>query len=126
MSIPNDRMYTKSHEWVKFSDEGTASVGITDFAQHAMGDLVFINLPKAGDPVTQETSFADVESVKAVSDIYSPVSGEITAVNDAAADNPELLNSAPYETWLIKVSAITGKTALFTPEEYAKLCEEEK
>ena len=126
MNIPKNLSYTKSHEWVEFLDENTARVGITDFAQYGLGDIVFINLPKPGDKVVKETVFADVESVKAVSDIFSPLSGEVAAINEAVLDTPQNLNSDPYGTWLVKISDITDKTTLIDAQAYEKICEEEK
>lgn len=124
MNIPKTLKYTKSHEWVEFIDEATAKVGLTDYAQHALGDLVFVNLPEVGDEVVAEESFGDVESVKAVSDVFSPLSGEITAINEELLDTPEAINAHPYEAWLIEVSNITDKEVLLTAEEYEKFCEE--
>ena len=103
MNFPAELKYSKSHEWVRMDGE-IAVVGISDFAQDALGDVVFINLPTEGDAVTAGESFGDVESVKAVSDIISPVSGTICAVNEALADAPETLNSDPYGAgWLYKI-----------------------
>ena len=103
MNYPTHLQYSKSHEWVRMDGE-IAVVGISDFAQDALGDVVFINLPTEGDAVTAGESFGDVESVKAVSDIISPVSGTICAVNEALADAPETLNSDPYGAgWLYKI-----------------------
>lgn len=125
MNIPNELRYTKSHEWVLFTEEGTARIGLTDFAQAAMGDIVYANLPFAGDSVTKEEAFGDVESVKAVSDVYSPVSGEISAVNTAIADAPEKINRDPYGSWLIEVCNISDQEDLLTSEEYEAFCKEE-
>lgn len=104
MSYPDTYKYTKEHEWVHI--EGTAAtIGITDHAQHELGDIVFVDLPKPGTKVTKGQTFGSVESVKAVSDIYSPVSGEVTAANDLLAKTPEKLNEDPHgEGWLIKVN----------------------
>ena len=118
MEIKNDRMYAESHEWVKFEDDNTATIGISDYAQSELGDLVFVNLPSEGDVVTAGESFADVESVKAVSDIYSPVSGTVEAVNEALLDSPETINAAPYEAWFCRVSDISDKGNLMTAEAY--------
>jgi len=124
MSIPNELRYTKSHEWIK--EEGDiAIVGITDFAQNALGDVVFINLPEAGDEVVAGESFGDVESVKAVSDLLSPVSGIVKAVNEELIDAPEMLNSDPYGTWIIKVEQITDREELLDADDYEALCAEE-
>ena len=106
MNFPAELKYSKSHEWVKM-DGDVAVIGISDFAQDALGDVVFINLPAEGDSVTAGESFGDVESVKAVSDVVCPVSGTICEVNEALADAPETLNSDPYGAWIIKVSPVT-------------------
>ncbi len=103
MNIPEDRLYAKTHEWVKKTGEGTAQVGISDYAQGELGDVVFVNLPAPGDAVTAGASFADVESVKAVSDVYSPVSGTVTVANEALLDDAALLNADCYAAWMIEV-----------------------
>ena len=121
MNIPKNLFYTKSHEWVKKNDDGTAYVGLTDFAQSELGDLVYVNLPQEGDLVTVEESFADVESVKAVSDVYSPVSGTVDAVNEELLDAPQLINETPYDAWFIKVSDISAETEFLSAEEYEAL-----
>ena len=118
MTFPEELKYTKTHEWVKYQDDGTAYIGITDYAQDQLGDLVFVNLPAEGDALEAESSFADVESVKAVSDVNSPVSGTVLKVNDALADQPELMNSAPYEAWFVLAGEITGTAELMTAAEY--------
>ena len=100
---PADYRYTKEHEWVK-NEGGAAAVGITDYAQHELGDVVYVELPKIGAKLEAGKSFGTVESVKAVSEIYSPVSGEVTAVNDALGSSPEKINQDPHgAAWLIKV-----------------------
>ena len=110
MGYPDTYRYTKEHEWVRV-DGSSATVGITDHAQHELGDIVFVDLPKPGDPVAKGTSFGSVESVKAVSDIYSPVSGEVTEANDLLAKTPERLNEDPHgEAWLIKVKLAGDST----------------
>lgn len=124
MNIPKELLYTKSHEWVKKNDDGTAYVGLTDFAQSELGDLVYVNLPQEGDVVTVEETFADVESVKAVSDVYSPLSGTVEAVNEELLDAPQLINETPYEAWFIKVSAIEAEAEFLTAEEYEALIAE--
>ena len=118
MTFPEDLKYSKTHEWIRYEDESTAYIGITDYAQDQLGDLVFTNLPEAGDEVTAGEAFADVESVKAVSDVMSPVSGTITEVNEELADEPQLMNQTPYEAWFIKVTDITDTEELMTAEEY--------
>ena len=126
MNIPQNLSYTKSHEWVLFLNGTTARVGITDTAQQLLGDLVYINLPEVGDSVVSGDTFSDVESVKAVSDIYSPVTGEISAVNEELKDAPQKMNTDPYDSWLIEVKNITGQEKLLTAEQYAKICAEEE
>lgn len=120
MNFPDDLCYTKSHEWVKFEDETTVTVGLTDFAQSELGDLVFVNLPLTGDTFGAGDTFADVESVKAVSDVYSPVTGTISEINEALVDAPQLINEAPYEAWLVRFENITDQEDLLTAEEYAE------
>lgn len=104
-NIPDDLKYASSHEWVRVDEDGTATVGISDHAQDALGDIVFVELPEVGTTVNAKEEVAVVESVKAASDIYSPVSGEVVAINEALVDAPETVNSAPYEDgWFFKVS----------------------
>lgn len=122
MNIPNDLLYTKSHEWLREED---GAVGITDFAQDALGDVVFVNLPEVGDEVVAGESFGDVESVKAVSDLVSPVTGVVTEVNEELLDTPELLNSDPYGAWILKVGEITDREELLDAEAYQAHCAEE-
>ena len=118
MTFPKNLMYTKTHEWVLLSDDGTALVGITDYAQDQLGDLVFVNLPEPGDTVTAGESFADVESVKAVSDVLSPVTGEVAEINEILADEPQRMNQEPYESWFIKVREITDRAELMDADAY--------
>ena len=118
MNIPAELKYSKDHEWVKTVDETTVLVGITDFAQSELGDLVFINLPQEDDEVTAEVSFCDVESVKAVSDVMSPVTGVVAEVNTQLEDEPQLLNEDPYGAWIAKIKDITAYGELLTAEEY--------
>jgi glycine cleavage system H protein len=103
MSIPADLKYTESHEWIRTEADGTLTVGITDHAQQALGDIVFLELPQAGRTVAAGDAVAVIESVKAASDIYAPVAGEIIAANSDLADEPEEVNSEPYESWLFKI-----------------------
>lgn len=103
MNIPADLKYTESHEWVRAEEDGTLTVGITEFAQDALGDIVFVELPKVGKSLTAGDDAAVVESVKAASDIYAPVSGEVIAVNDAVADAPDSINADAYSAWLFKI-----------------------
>ncbi|WP_263261785.1 glycine cleavage system protein GcvH [Pseudomonas sp. RIT-PI-S] len=102
-NIPDNLRYAESHEWARPEADGTITVGISDHAQEALGDVVFVELPEVGKVVAASDTIAVVESVKAASDIYAPVGGEVIAVNDSVADAPEALNSAPYETWLFKL-----------------------
>ena len=118
MNFPEDLKYAKSHEWVKTLEDGTVLVGVSDYAQDALGDLVFVNLQEAGDEVTEGEPFADVESVKAVSDVYSPVSGTVAEINEALLDAPESINEAPYEAWVMKVENVTGTAQLMSAAEY--------
>jgi len=123
--IVENLRYAKSHEWVELKSETTACVGISDFAQQALGDIVFINLPEIGDEVTAGASFGDIESVKAVSEIMSPVSGVVTGVNQEVIDQPECINGNPYESWFIEVSEITAKSDLMSAAEYEEFCKGE-
>ena len=124
MNFPAELKYSKDHEWVKFEGD-TAISGISDFAQDALGDVVFINLPGEGDTTTAGEAFGDVESVKAVSDLVSPVSGTIVAVNEDLADAPETLNSDPYGAWIIKVEGITEQEELLDAAAYEAFCQQE-
>ena len=124
MNYPAELKYSKTHEWIK-TEDGVAVVGISDFAQDALGDVVFVNLPAVGDEVTACESFGDVESVKAVSDLICPVSGVVCAVNEELEDSPELLNEDPYGAWIIKVENVTGEEELLTADAYETFCAEE-
>jgi len=99
---PADRKYTKDHEWIRISGD-TAEIGITDFAQQQLGDVVFVELPDVGTRIAAGESFGSIESVKAVSELYAPMSGEVVEVNGALKDHPEAVNSDPHGTWMIKV-----------------------
>ena len=125
MNTPEHLRYTKSHEWILFADDGTAKVGLTDHAQEALGDLVFVNLPEAGDALTCGAALGDVESVKAVSDVFSPVTGTVKAVNEALLDAPESINADPYGAWLVEVEDITGQEELLDAAAYQALCAQE-
>ncbi len=125
MKILSNLKYTKTHEWAKFEDDGTVLAGLTDFAQEHLGDLVFVNLPEVGDPVTAGEPFCDVESVKAVSDVYAPVSGEIIEVNEALADNPALINEDPYDAWLVKIGSVEDNGELLDAAAYDTFAKEE-
>ena len=120
MNFPANLKYAKSHEWVKELGNGLYEIGITDFAQKELGDLVYVNLPEAGDELAAGKSFADLESVKAVSDIYSPVSGTVKEVNEAVVSSPELINKTPYEAWFIRAEGVIAGE-LLSAAEYEKL-----
>ncbi|MBQ6544308.1 MAG: glycine cleavage system protein GcvH [Lachnospiraceae bacterium] len=118
MAVPGNLKYTKTHEWVEELDDGVFRIGITDFAQNELGDLVYVSLPEEGDEVTAQESFADVESVKAASEVYSPVTGIVSARNDELEDSPEKINEDPYGAWFIEVKDVTETEELLTAAEY--------
>lgn len=124
MIIPNDLLYTKTHEWVKKNEDGTVTVGLTDYAQAEMGDLVFVELPAEGDAVTMEEGLANVESVKAVSEVNSPVTGVVTLVNEDLDSEPAKINETPYEAWIVQIGEIEDTIELMTAEEYEVFCNE--
>lgn len=117
--------FTASHEWVKFLDDNHAEIGITDYAQHALGDIVYVNLPEAGDKVEEATRFGDVESVKAVSDLISPISGTVVETNDVLVNTPEKLNEDAMGTWILKVEGNFDRTGLLSKEQYDTLLAQE-
>ncbi len=126
--IPEDLHYASTHEWVKVDENGIATVGISDHAQEALGDIVFVELPEPGAEIEARAEVAVVESVKAASDLYSPASGEITEVNEALIDNPQLVNSAPYDDGWIYRMTITDERdlgELLSAEAYADHCADE-
>jgi glycine cleavage system H protein len=125
---PEDLHYTKQHEWVRFS-EGAGVVGITDYAQKELGDIVYVDLPRVGSALEQGKTMGSVESVKAVSDIYAPVSGEVVEINDALSTAPEKLNESPHsDGWLVKIrlSAPDQISGLLSAEDYQKYVAEEE
>ena len=124
MLFPAEMKYSKDHEWMK-EEDGVVVIGISDFAQDALGDVVFVNLPGEGDEVTVGEAFGDVESVKAVSDLVSPVSGTVCAVNEELLDEPEKLNSDPYGAWLIKVENVSDTEELLDAAAYEAFCAQE-
>ena len=124
MLFPAELKYSKDHEWMK-EEDGVVVIGISDFAQDALGDVVFVNLPGEGDKVTAGEAFGDVESVKAVSDLVSPVSGTVCAVNEDLLDEPEQLNKAPYDAWLIKVENVSDTEELLDAVAYEAFCAQE-
>ena len=124
MLFPAEMKYSKDHEWMK-EEDGVVVIGISDFAQDALGDVVFVNLPGEGDAVTAGEAFGDVESVKAVSDLVSPVTGTVCAVNEDLLDEPEQLNKAPYDAWLIKVENVGDTSELLDAAAYEAFCAQE-
>jgi glycine cleavage system H protein len=126
MAYPADYRYTKEHEWIKV-DGNIGTIGITDYAQNSLGDIVFVDLPKVGDAVEASKSFGSVESVKAVSDLFAPVSGKVTAINEDLRDAPEKINSDANTTWLLKVELVDAKQVdgLLTAADYEKFTSEE-
>ena len=102
-NTPTELKYTKDHEWTSLDREGHATIGITDFAQQSLGDIVFVELPEIGSDLTKEESFGVVESIKSVSDLYAPLTGKVVEVNEALQDSPELLNEDPYANWMVKI-----------------------
>lgn len=126
MSAPENRKYTKTHEWVLLEGD-VATLGLTDHAQQELGDITYLELPEAGDTVTSGEAFGVVESVKAASDVYSPIDGEVVERNDSAVDAPEVINQSPYESaWLIKVKVSDpGQLeSLLDPEAYDQYADE--
>lgn len=124
MNYPSELKYSRSHEWIRKEGE-IAVIGISDFAQSALGDVVFVNLPEAGDEVAYGEPFGDIESVKAVSDLISPVTGVVREINEELLDAPELINQDPYDAWIIKVGDISAEDELLDAEAYEALCAEE-
>ena len=123
--VLDDRKYADSHEWVKL-DGDIATVGISDYAQHALGNIVYVDIPEVGDEVTQGEDFGAVESVKAASDLISPVSGEVVEVNEELVDKPELINEDAFGNWImkVKVSDPSEMDSLVDAQAYKKVCEE--
>lgn len=127
MKIVKGLYYTKDHEWVKVEGE-LAFVGVADYAQHHLGDIVYVELPEVDDEIEKEEAFSAIESVKAAADVYMPVSGKVVEVNEELIDDPALLNADPYENWMVKIE-MTNKAELeelMTSEEYEKFLAEEE
>jgi glycine cleavage system H protein len=125
LNVPEDLQYTRSHEWVRTEDD-TATIGITDYAQEELGDIVYIELPEQGDTFDAGDSFGTVESVKAVSDLYTPVGGEVVEVNEALDDSPEKINEDPYgDGWIVKLR-VSDEGELLSASDYEQLLEEEE
>ena len=126
MSVPEELSYTKSHEWVR-TEGDTATVGITDHAQEELGDIVYVELPEVGATFEAGESFGTVESVKAVSDLYTPVGGEVIEVNEALDDSPEKINEDPYDDgWIVKLRVSDEGSGLLSASDYEQLLEEEE
>lgn len=122
MNNPKELRYSETHEWVKIQN-GEATIGITDFAQHSLGDITYVELPSEGTVLEKDSDMGAVESVKAASDLYSPVEGTIVAANEALNDQPEFINSSPYtEGWIIRVKLSAEPKGLMSAEEYETFC----
>lgn len=124
MQVPKDLLYTRSHEWVRIEGD-SAKIGLTDHAQETLGDLVFVSLPSVGAAVGAGDVIADVESVKAVSDVYCPVAGTVASVNEALADEPERINADPYGAWICELCSLGDKTELLDAAAYETFVAEE-
>lgn len=125
--LPGDLLYTKEHEWLRREDDGSVTVGITDHAQSALGDLVYVELPEVDQDLETDDEMAVVESVKAASDVYAPISGTVVAVNDVLADDPEKINADPYgDGWIVRLEPDGDfeEGDLLTPDEYQALLDE--
>jgi glycine cleavage system H protein len=117
MNFPADLKYSKTHEWVKDLGNGLYEIGLSDYAQKELGDIVYVNLPQIGDELKAEKAFGDVESVKAVSDIISPINGKVKEINEAIASAPDSINKSPYEVWLVRAEGSVGE-ALLSAKDY--------
>ena len=126
MNTPKELKYSRTHEWLRVMENGHVLIGITDHAQDQLGDLVYINLPEEGDSVEKDAAFGDVESVKAVSDLNSPVTGTVCAVNTELQDEPEKMNRDPYGSWIIEVEDAEIPDDLMSAEEYEQFAAEDK
>jgi glycine cleavage system H protein len=126
--LPGDLLYTSEHEWLRRENDGSVTVGVTDHAQSALGDLVYVELPEVGQDVDNGGDMAVVESVKAASDVYAPLDGSIVAVNEELADDPEKINADPYgDGWIVRIqpSESIDESALMTPDTYQELLDQE-
>jgi len=127
--LPGDLLYTSEHEWLRREEDGTVSIGVTDHAQAALGDLVYVELPEISQDVESGGDMAVVESVKAASDVYAPIDGTVVEVNDALSDDPEMINSDPYGAgWIVKLepAGAIDESALLTPDAYQELLDQEE
>jgi glycine cleavage system H protein len=125
--MPGDLQYTKEHEWLRREEDGSVTIGITDHAQSALGDLVYVELPEVGQDLDLDGEMAVVESVKAASDVYAPITGSVLAVNEGLADDPEKINSDPYgEGWIVRLQpdGEIDETGLMSPDDYQALLDE--
>jgi glycine cleavage system H protein len=125
MNVPEDLKYAKSHEWLRALEGGIWEIGISDYAQNELGDIVFVSLPREGDSLSAGASFAEAESVKAVSNIYSPVNGRVKELNQGIIDDPGLINRSPYEAWLIRAEGEIPAGGLLSAAEYRALLPQE-
>ena len=124
--LDNNAKYYKEHQWVRVEDDGTCLIGISDYAQKSLKDIIMVELPEEGDELTQGEVFASVESVKAVSDVYSPISGKVIAINEEVEDEPEQINEDPYGSWLVRVQPSNLEAdlaSLMSPSDYGAFCE---
>lgn len=126
MNTPKNLKYSKTHEWVEILDENSVKIGLTDYAQKKLGKLVFVNLPQVDDNLSSDEALGDVESVKAVSDVISPVDGTVTEINEELLDSPGMINDTPYEAWLIKANVTGYDSELMSAAEYDELCSKEE
>jgi glycine cleavage system H protein len=126
MQVPGNLFYSKTHEWVRFTDEGTAFVGLTDHAQEALGDVAFINLCDEGENFEAGDVIGDIESIKAVTDVYTPVSGTVVSVNEELLDKPEQINAEPYGSWLIELDGVVSNDELLDADAYELFLAEEE
>jgi glycine cleavage system H protein len=127
--LPGDLLYTSEHEWLRREDDGSVTIGVTDHAQAALGDFVYVELPEVGQDVESGNDMAVVESVKAASDVYAPIDGVVVAVNEELADEPEKINADPYgDGWIVKLqpSGAIDEGALLAPDDYQSLLDEEE
>ena len=125
--LPGDLLYTNDHEWLRREDDGSVTIGVTDHAAKALGDLVYVELPEVGLDVDEGGDMAVVESVKAASDVYAPIGGSIVAVNEELADEPEKINADPYgEGWIVRMQPSDGvdESAMMSPDAYQQFCDE--
>jgi len=122
MAYPDDRKYTKDHEWIRISGD-TAEIGITDYAQQQLGDVVYVELPEAGQSISAGSAFGSIESVKAVSELFAPIGGEVTEVNPALKEHPESINADPHGTWMVRVKVTdkSGESSLLDSGQYEGL-----